>query len=180
MSSQLLQPISHKLEALNIKQTPRALLVSIAEQRLTIAFEDGSTRAYDVSTSAKPPSCRENSFGTPTGLHRIARKIGDGASPGEVFKGRVSIGKLYHELDAEAQRPNLITSRILWLEGLEPGHNQGPGCDSFDRYIYFHGTNHEDKIGQPTSGGCVQLRNLDMIELYDLVQEGDLVYIAGE
>ncbi|MDQ8205086.1 L,D-transpeptidase [Pelagicoccus sp. SDUM812003] len=177
MSSDLLKPVTHKLQELNIKQTPRLLLVSIEKQRLSVLENDQTAREYAVSTSRNPPSCIENSFGTPTGLHRIARKIGDGSPIGTVFKGRIDIGKRYWELDAEEQRKNLITSRILWLEGLEPGHNQGPGRDTFQRYVYFHGTNHEDKIGQPASAGCVQLRNEEMIELFDSVSEGDLVYI---
>lgn len=178
MSSQLVQSVSDKLAALNIKQTPRALFVSIDEQTLTVVAEGKESRQFQVSTSLKPPSCIENSYGTPTGLHRIARKIGDGAPSGTVFRARLSIGKTFDQLSPEEQRPNLVTTRILWLEGLEPGHNQGQGRDSFDRYIYIHGTNHEDLIGTPSSGGCVQLRNEEMIELYNLVSEGDLVFIS--
>jgi lipoprotein-anchoring transpeptidase ErfK/SrfK len=77
---------------------------------------------------------------------------------------------------------DLITSRILWLEGLEPGFNSGVDAegqvvDSYERYIYFHGTNHEDKIGTPVSKGCIRMLNTDVIELFDLVQVGDLVWI---
>lgn len=97
---------------------------------------------------------------------------------GAVFKGRAPIGKSYAELEAKDREANLITSRILWLSGLEPEYNQGPGCDSHDRYIYFHGTNHEDKIGEPASGGCIQLLNTEMIDLFNLASEGDHVYIA--
>lgn len=177
MSSELLQPLSHKLEALKIKQTARVLLISLAKQTLILHEDDSPAGEFVISTSSRPPSCRENSFGTPTGLHRIAQKIGDGAPLGEVFKGRAAIGKPYWELSEEEQTPNLITSRILWLEGLEPGYNRGDGIDSFDRYIYIHGTNHEDRLGQPASGGCVQLGNEDMIRLFDLVEIGDLVYL---
>ena len=170
-----MQPFTHKLEVLDIKQTPRFLVVSIADQSLELSLEDGSIRRFAISTGALPPSCIENSQGTPTGLHRIARKIGDGAPAGTVFCGRVSIGKRFDELSDEERRPNLVTTRILWLE---PGHNQGAGRDSFQRYIYIHGSNHEDRIGTPSSGGCVLLRNAEMIELYDLAREGDLVFIA--
>ena len=179
MSSNLVQPITHKLKELNIKQTPRTLLVSIPRQELIIVENGRERRRFTVSTSARPASCIENSLGTPTGLHRIAQKLGEGAPVGEVFKGRISIGKRYWELTDGEQRPNLVTTRILWLEGLEPDHNRGPGRDSRDRYIYFHGTNHEDRIGQPASAGCILLRNQEMIELYNAVQEGDLVYISA-
>lgn len=72
---------------------------------------------------------------------------------------------------------NLITTRILRLRGLETGYNAGQGCDSYERYVYIHGTNHEDRIGEPFSGGCVELRNAEMLELFDAVREGDLVWI---
>lgn len=173
-----MQPITHKLRELDIKQTPRLLVVSIPNQRLECLAEGQLTRTYTVSTSKNPPSCVENSFGTPTGLHRVAQKIGENAPLGTVFRGRVDIGKRYWELSEKEQERNLITTRILWLEGLEPGHNQGPGHDTHQRYVYFHGTNHEDKIGNPASAGCVQLRNEEMIELFDWAQEGDLVLIV--
>lgn len=178
MPSDLNQPYTHKLESLNIKPSARVLLVSIEDQNARL-IENGLTRReYCVSTSLKPPSNRQDSGGTPRGLHRIAEKIGDGAPLGEVFKGRVSTGKRYQELSEEELRPNLITSRILWLEGLEENINQGHGCDSYRRYIYVHGTNHEDKIGRRASGGCVQLLNTEMVELFDEVEEGDHVFIG--
>ena len=74
--------------------------------------------------------------------------------------------------------PALITTRILWLSGLEPGVNLGGHVDSHDRYIYIHGTNREDLIGIPQSSGCVVMRNADIIELYDRVSAGDMVLIA--
>ena len=178
MSLDLNQPYTHKIAALKIKPSARRLLVSIAKQKTELIVNDRSTRSFPVSTGLKPPSNLQDSKGTPCGLHRIAEKIGANASIGEVFKGRVSIGQRYDEISEEEQKPNLITTRILWLEGLEPGVNQGDGCDSYQRYIYIHGSNHEDKIGQPSSGGCVQLLNLEMAELFDLVETGDHVYIA--
>ncbi len=178
MSLDLNQPYTHKLEALNIKPSARRLLVSIEGQTTELFENDQLVRAFRVSTSKNPPSNTENSGGTPRGLHRIAQKIGHDAPLGSVFKGRVNLGQRFDELGEEEQATNLITSRILWLDGLEPGYNRGDGCDSFARYIYFHGTNHEDKIGQPASGGCIQLLNQEMVELFEIVEEGDQVFIA--
>ena len=73
---------------------------------------------------------------------------------------------------------NLITSRILWLRGLEPGVNRGGEVDTYDRYIYIHGTNREDRIGEPQSAGCVLMRNLEIVELYEEVRTGDHVLIV--
>ncbi len=135
-------------------------------------------KIYTVSTSLKPSSCAADSNGTPTGLHAIADKIGDGQPNGMVFQGRVPTGKHFSEYAGEDARRNLITSRILRLRGLEPGHNTGVGCDSYDRYIYIHGTNHEERIGEPFSGGCVEMRNAEVIELFEIVNEGDLVWLV--
>ena len=71
----------------------------------------------------------------------------------------------------------MILTRILRLRGLEPGINSGPGIDSWERYIYIHGTNHEELIGTPISHGCVCMRNRDIIELYDSIQEETIVVI---
>lgn len=135
-------------------------------------------RTYPISTSKNPPSCSANSFGTPTGLHAVADKIGSGAPEGMVFKGRVPTGKKFGEYDGEESAKNLITSRIIRLKGLEPDKNCGNGCDSYERYIYIHGTNHEERIGQPFSGGCVEMLNADVIELFDIIETADLLWIT--
>jgi lipoprotein-anchoring transpeptidase ErfK/SrfK len=138
------------------------------------------TQTLVVSTSLKPPSCVADSAGTPTGLHRVEQKIGGDAKAGTVFFSRVSTGQAFWDFDEEIQERNLITSRILWLTGLEPGKNQGEGIDSFLRYIYIHGTNHEDRLGSPATGGCVVLANATIIRLYDQVPTGSLVYIDDQ
>jgi len=137
------------------------------------------SKTYIISTSLKPSSCVADSNGTPTGLHEIADKIGNGQPEGMVFKGRVPTGKHFSNYEDEEGTRNLITSRILRLRGLEPGHNSGKGCDSYDRYIYIHGTNHEERIGEPFSGGCVEMLNADVIELFGRVESGDLVWVTG-
>jgi lipoprotein-anchoring transpeptidase ErfK/SrfK len=111
-------------------------------------------------------------------LHEIVDLIGEGEPRGSVFRGRVPTGNRYWEESSGEQEKNLITTRILRLRGLEPGTNCGPGVDSFDRYIYFHGTNHEERIGTPASGGCILLSNHDIEELFDSVDLGSLVLIC--
>ncbi len=163
---------------LGIKPAERVLVVHLGTQTLQFFRGGVLVRSYAVSTSLRPPSNVKNSLGTPRGLHEIAERIGAGQPPGMVFKGRVSTGHHFRELDEEENRANLITTRILWLRGLEPGVNQGGDVDTHSRYIYLHGTNHEDRIGQPCSAGCVLLRNLDIIELFEEVRTGDLVWIG--
>lgn len=174
-----------RCEAVGIKPSSRALLVNIGTQTLQF-YTDGSLRkAYVVSTSRRPPSNVSGSLGTPLGLHAIAEKIGAGQPPGIVFKHRVATGFHFSEREDLAEGAggggssggNLITTRILWLKGLEPGVNQGGNVDSYDRYIYIHGTNREDLLGQPQSAGCILMGNLDVIELFEHVRAGDQVLI---
>ena len=72
-----------------------------------------------------------------------------------------------------------VTSRILWLDGLELGRNKGEGIDSYNRYIYIHGTHEEGLIGQKASHGCIRMFNNDVIDLFDRVQEGTYVLIKA-
>jgi len=155
--------------------------VRIKTQEMVLLDENGNRiKQWQVSTSKRPPACEENSLGTPWGLHRIEEKIGDGQPKGMVFKGRIPTGLCFWEYQGEAAKENLITSRILRLRGMENGLNLGGNCDSWDRYIYVHGTNHEDRIGSPASSGCVQLSNADMLELFDMLPIGTLLLIAKD
>ena len=96
----------------------------------------------------------------------MARWIGGGAPAGQVFQSRRRLRRVL--APAHWQMPegeDLILSRILRLAGLEPGLNQGAGIDSYDRYIYIHGTNHEQHLGTPASHGCIRMANRDIIKL---------------
>lgn len=162
---------------LGIKPPDRLLAVRIASQTLQLYRGRELAAAYAISTSSRPPSYAKDSLGTPLGLHEIAERIGGGQPPGMVFRSRVPTGRHFREFPEEENRRNLVTTRILWLRGLEPGVNRGGDVDSYERYIYLHGTNHEERIGTPASGGCILLRSLDVIELYDQVRVGDWVWI---
>ena len=89
---------------------------------------------------------------------------------GTVFKGRKPVTRAVDWLT----EPDLITSRILWLDGLDEENAQ-----TKERYIYIHGTNQEQLIGQAASSGCIRMRNADVIRLFDQVEEGALVEIVG-
>ena len=164
--------------ALGIKPAERLIVVRLGAATLQFYRHATLVTSYAVSTSKRPPSNVKNSLGTPRGLHEIAERIGAGQPPGMVFKARVPPGRHFSELPEADTAPNLITSRILWLRGLEPGVNRGGDVDTYGRYVYIHGTNHEDRIGEPLSAGCVLMRNLDIVELYEQVRVGDQVLIV--
>lgn len=167
-----------KCAALGIKPANQILAVRLATQSMQFFRAGELVRAFVISTSLRPPSNMKGSLGTPLGLHAIAEKIGQDQPPGVVFRSRMPTSRNFGECSDEENRENLITSRILWLHGLEPGVNQGGEIDSHDRYIYIHGTNHEDRIGSPQSAGCVLMRNLDLVELFEEVRIGDQVWIS--
>jgi len=171
------QKIEETAARMNITDPEYTLYVSIKKQRLYLFKNTKTVSDYAISTSSNKPSCIENSYGTPVGLHHIVDKIGASEPQGMIFKGRKAIAKCYQDLSDDEQSERLITSRILRLAGLEPGLNQGPGCDSYDRYIYIHGTNHEDKIGEAQSMGCIELSNNDILDLFNKAATGSLVLI---
>lgn len=163
--------------ALAIKPTNQALTVSIERQDMTFWAGGDKVSVFAVSTGRNPPSCVADSLGTPTGLHFIADKIGDGEPLGTVFRYRLSLGRRYWEMEPEEQKKNLITTRFMRLRGLEAGQNAGPGCDSYDRLIYIHGTNHEERIGQPSSAGCIEMLNGEVLDLFNRIPSETLVLI---
>jgi lipoprotein-anchoring transpeptidase ErfK/SrfK len=152
----------------------RYMIIDTRAQRLGIVKNGEIDKSYPVSTSFKGTGNREGSFQTPQGVHRICEKYGDGAPAGRIFRDRIDTGENW---PVGMQGENLILTRILRLEGLENGINKGPGIDSYDRYIYIHGTNNEDRIGEPHSQGCVCMKNADIIELFDSTGEGSVVFI---
>ena len=81
--------------------------------------------------------------------------------PGTVFKSRRPVKTTRKLLTAE----DLIMTRILWLDGLDPAN-----ANTHGRFIYIHGTNHEENIGVPASHGCIRMRNADLAELFERVE----------
>jgi len=168
-------PVIHaKLWKFFAKPDELYLVVSIESQALLVCRNDKVIERFDASTSRFGNGNRENSLKTPLGVHRIREKFGDGAPAGRVFRDREDTGE---DWDHSRSGDNLILTRILRLEGLEEGINKGAGVDSYERYIYIHGTGREDLIGTPLSHGCVCLRNPDVLRLFEQVHEGTLVYI---
>lgn len=149
---------------------PRRLEISIDEQTLKVFENEICIREFRISTAAKGMGFVMNSFRTPTGNFAISEKIGDGEASGTIFKKRVPAGQWQA---SEPIAEDLVLSRILRLEGLD-----AENANSLERFIYIHGTNHEARLGQPASQGCVRLGNADMIELFDMVEVETTVKIS--
>ncbi len=161
-------------QRLGLAPTKHVLTVNIAAQTLALFADGRFVREMPASTSRFGIGQGEGSNCTPLGLHRIAEKIGAGEPAGTVFQARQPVGHTSDPKHAQAK----ITTRILWLEGLEPGLNQGGRVDSHARYIYLHGTGEQGTIGQPASHGCIHLADADLIPLFELLASGTLVWIG--
>ncbi len=167
----------------------KILLINLSTQKLIFIEDSSETNSYDISSSKFGIGNLNDSYQTPLGLHVINDKIGENQPINTIFKGRKIIegGITIEDLSKPEFKSfkkkhfdefdDLITSRILWLKGCEAGINQGENIDTYKRFIYIHGTAHEELIGQVASYGCIRMRNNDVIKLFDQVDEGTYVYI---
>ena len=146
----------------------KTIHVSIRDQLLTLKEGETPVRAYPVSTSRFGIGTEKGSFKTPIGRFRVVEKIGGDMPAGTIFQSRIPL----KPADPPPPTEDLVTSRILWLDGLDE-HN----ANTRERFIYIHGTKHEAKIGSPSSCGCIRMRNADVVELFDLIDHDTPVII---
>ena len=154
------------------------LFISIENQKMYHIKNNNIISEYIISSSVYGVGNKAGSNKTPLGLHKIKQKYGEatpinGRMVGRIFYG--NIAAIY--TDETKSRTDDVTSRILWLEGIEEGKNKGKGIDSYKRYIYIHGTSEEGRLGTPASHGCIRMKNKDVIDLYKIIEVGTLVLI---
>lgn len=155
--------------------------VSIAEQRFQLVEDGKVVMDVSVSTAKNGPGEVAGSECTPRGLHYIRAKIGAGCPENTVFVGRRPTGEVYQpEIRAQFPKRDWILTRILWLCGLEPGHNRLGNVDTMRRYVYIHGSPEDDPMGVPSSHGCIKMRNQDVMVLFDRVKVGTQVHIVEQ
>lgn len=157
-----------KLSRVNPNQ-PR-IEVSVGTQTLVLWDGIHQVKRWPCSTSKYGLGYTEGSNKTPLGGFIVREKHGEAATSGTIFKSRQPVGLWTEDL---VTQDDLILSRILWLDGVEKRN-----ANTWQRYIYIHGTNDERSIGRPASHGCIRLKNAAMIELYDLTPVGTAVWIC--
>ena len=153
-------------------------IVEVSTQMLFIYTKMRCIAEYPVSTSRFGTGQVQDSYKTPLGIHCVKEKIGSNADFAELFDARVRTHK-YASIEHQpvSTDKECITTRILWLSGLEENFNLGGNVDSYRRYIYIHGTHEEGLIGQPVSQGCVRMKNEDVINLFEQLQINSLIII---
>ena len=165
--------------AVNISAMTYKIDIDISQQRLYLKLNDNLIKSYPISSSKYGEGSTENSNMTPLGLHVIKEKIGTDVPINTLFISRINTKRTVNiENSRNKTKDDHITSRILWLDGLEEGKNKGKGVDSYSRYIYIHGTHEEGLIGEKASHGCIRMLNNDVIDLYNYVNIGTEVYIS--
>ncbi len=179
MPASLLQSTKEIASVFSNQITKIWLLVDIESQRLYLLKNQSLLKEFIVSTSRFGIGSQLDSYKTPVGAHQIAECIGDGCELFEIFEGREATGKIADiVVEKKSSELDLILTRILRLRGLEANKNCGDGVDSYDRYIYIHGTHEEGLLGIPASHGCIRMANTDVKELFEQVTEGVFVYIT--
>ena len=153
------------------EDTEHSVIVSVPDQSMLVLQNGVPIARYAVSTSKYGLGDSRGRYTTPLGNLEIAKKIGDNAPLGAVFKGRRWTGEVLHP-NAWGRDP--IVTRILWLRGLDSSNR-----NAFNRGIYIHGTPVENLIGRPASYGCIRMRSRDVVKLYDIVGVGTKINILN-
>lgn len=146
-----------------------AVIVSVADQTMLLVRKGKPLKVYPVSTSKFGLGNRAGSKKTPLGVMQVAKKIGNGAPVGAVFKHRSRTGEV---LKPNTPGRDPIVTRILWLKGTQRGN-----ANTFRRLIYIHGTPEEYRLGTPASYGCIRMRSRHVIDLYRYLSVGSEVKV---
>jgi len=156
------------------------LLIIASQQRLYLLNKDTSVQqSMTISTALAGIGQNTGSQQTPQGLFKIAACIGQGLPINSVFRGRRWTGEVYSEaLGRQFSKRDWILSRILWLDGCEPGINKFGAVDTMKRMIYIHGTADELGLGTNLSHGCIRMSNQNIVDIFGQVKCGNLVLIA--
>lgn len=150
--------------------TRHQIVISTRDQKLAVLDRGTLLATYPISTSKFGLGDYRRSSRTPLGQLEVAKKIGDNAPLGAVFKDRVRTGEIVAP-NSPGRDP--IVTRILWLRG-----HEAQNANAFGRYIYIHGTPEERLIGTPASYGCIRMRSTDVVQLYNIVGVGAAVTIV--
>ncbi len=133
---------------------PGTIVVETRERQLYLVLPDGKAIRYGVSVG-------DEAFGW-TGTASIDRKAEWPAwnPPAEMIK------RWPHVHAMQGGPANPLGARALYLSD--------KGRDTLYR---IHGTNEPEKIGQAVSSGCIRMRNIDVVDLFNRVPVGATVIV---
>lgn len=136
------------------RQPPGTIVVDTKAKFLYLVEPGGKALRYGVAVG-------DEAYGW-TGEAIVKRKAEwpDWHPPAEMKK------RWPHVHDTKGGPDNPLGARALYLfDG------------NTDTLYRIHGTNEEEKIGFAVSSGCIRMRNIDVIDLYNRVPEGARVIV---
>jgi lipoprotein-anchoring transpeptidase ErfK/SrfK len=136
------------------KEAPGTIVVETKERLLYLVLPDGKALQYGVTVG-------DEAYGW-TGRATVSRKAEWPAwhPPAEMVR------RWPHVHAMEGGPANPLGARALYL-------SEG-GRDTLYR---IHGTNEPEKIGQAASSGCIRMRNIDVVDLFNRVPRGATVIV---
>lgn len=156
------------------------IYVAAKKQKLYLIQDGLIVDEFTVSTAANGIGSTFGSFKTPVGLHRIAEKVGDDLPLKTIISKKVSTGVLASiDTSGHDTGKDVITTRVLHLDGMEDHVNKGGESDSYSRGIFIHGTQEEGRLGSPASKGCIRMGNVDIAALFQKVEVDTFVIILN-
>jgi hypothetical protein len=163
---------------MGIMKKNKLIFISVTKQEMTCFEDDQLIFTYQISTGKNGVGELINSERTPRGWHKVHSIIGLENEINSVFVFRKWTGEIYsQELAQNNLGRDWILTRILQLDGMEPGRNKGGDVDSLRRHIYIHGTPDSIQLGVPGSRGCIRMRNSEIISMADWATTNTLVCI---
>lgn len=188
-STKTIQVTKHKNE-------PVFLYLQGKLQKLLVYKQGQLLKTYKVSTGAAGFGNESGSGKTPIGLRTISRKAGADLPDYTLMvnlkgvkdtDGQYVILPVCDSLSAEIKR-KLINIKNFILPGeLSSKEKAIINCEAHvltralvvdaNRGVYIHGTNRENSLGTPLSGGCIRMSNDNVKELFNMTPVGTKIYI---
>jgi len=157
-----------------IKDGDDVILIRGSKQKLYISDNGSTTEALTVSTAAKGFGNEKGSKQTPTGLMQVTNSV-MASDKFEVLIGQQETNVIlgpYKKSERAGHCAEVLTG-LLNLKGVEECNK-----NISQRSIYIHGTNREQVLGKPASGGCIRVSNNDVITLVNKIKRGTYVYVT--
>ena len=166
------------------------------KQKLLLFQKGKYIKTYDVSTGASGFGSGNGSGKTPIGLMTIKRKDGAGLPDNTLMVNGRGVKKQKGEYlmlpTCDSMTDRIFRQLMKFKQWIIPGDLSKEDdayltCEAHvltralvldsSRGIYIHGTNHENSLGRPLSGGCIRMLNSEVKDLFNKVSVGTKIYI---
>lgn len=178
------------------KNEPYFLYLSGPDQELSLYQKGKIIKNYEVSTAKNGFGNQYGSAKTPIGLLSVKQKVGAGLPDYTLIMNLKPVKNKngeYVKLPMCDSMTNILRKTLLNIQQyVVPGDLTSEekyllDCEAHvltralvldaSRGVYIHGTNYENHLGEPMSGGCIRMSNDDVKELFNKIPVGTKIYI---